>query len=168
MSKEESINKLKEFLFLIHNYRNNQHINQEEEQTKINKLLPVVQDLVQKANCLKLISINPPPIINANKIDGINPFDAIFTDFWGTNLMPEIKNMTEQALSKYENNMVDIGSMSTAKQQTDGAHIVYPDKITLKWIFENVPVSIYIRIFGPIITAAFFAGYYISKLLDKY
>jgi len=163
LNKIESIIKLKEFNNLINNYFDGKYENQKEIKSEINMLLPIAEQLVKKSNSLKLMTMAPPPAIGGMIVKNFNPFDMIFTSFWGRSIIPEICNMVEQSISKYENDLVDFNELKITKN----CNTKYPTKITFKWLFDNVPLPIWITFFG-IVISSFILGNQLDSLMTKY
>jgi len=128
LEKEKCIIALKEFHALINDYFEGNYSNKKEIKSKINILLPLAQNLVIKSNSMKMMSMAPPPAIGGVIIENFNPFDMIFTDFWGQSIIPDISDIVEQSIGKYENNLVDFNKNS--KKEND---IEYTKEITFKW-----------------------------------
>lgn len=164
MNKEESINKLKEFHLLINSYFDGKYKDDKTIKYRINTLSPIIQELLKKSNCFQLMSMVPPPAIGGMVIQNFNPFDMIFHSFWGTSIIPNISNMIEQSIGKYENDMV--GSQEVEKKTIKKCNIEYTDKITLEWLFKNVPVKISLWFMG-IIIGTFLLGYKAHDFFNK-
>ena len=158
--------KYQEFNLLINSYFDGDYKNERELKSKINNLLPVIQALVIKSNCLKLMSMAPPPAIGGVVIQNFNPLDMIFTDFWGRSIIPEISDMIEQSIGKYENDMVDFKEVKN-QQVKKICNVEYTDKITYKWLRDYVPLKIWIAFFGLLISS-FVLGYEVSNQMNSY
>jgi len=161
MNKQESINKLTEFNSLINDYFNGNYKNEQELKSKINKLIPIAQELVIKSNSLKLMTMAPPPAIGGMVIKNFNPFDMLFTSFWGISIIPDVSDMIEQSIGKYENGLVSFTKVATEKEP-----IEYTNKITLKWLWDNVPIKFWIGSIS-ILIAVFLLGYQASNFLKE-
>lgn len=160
MNHKEIVIKLKEFNVLINNYFDGKYTDKKEITSKINNLLPIAQDLVVKAETLKIMTMAPPPAIGGMVIQNFNPFDMIFTDMWGRSIIPDISDMIEQAIGKYEQNLVNI------EQSIKQCNIPYPEKITFNWLFDNVPIKMWAISFGLLITF-FGLGFKMSEILHN-
>ena len=160
MNNKESISKLEKFNELINDYFEGNYTNVREIKTEINHILPIVQDLVFKAGCLKTMSMAPPPAIGGMVMQNFNPFDMIFESLWGTSIIPNISDMIEQAIGKYKHNLVD-GKAQVKKEQREVHNIDYPNKITFGWLIDYVPIKIWI-FSGTALVAFFVLGYKIG------
>ncbi len=165
MNKEESINKLKEFHLLINNYFDGKYEDEKTIKFQINIILPIIQELVKNANCLKLMTMTPPPAIGGMIIQNFNPFDMIFHSFCGISIIPNIRDMIEQSIGKYENDLVDFKELKNVKI-IKKCKIEYTDKITFKWLYDNVPLKIWLTFFSLLI-GTFLLGYQTHNFFDK-
>ncbi len=162
MNNHANIEKLKEFNQLINHYFDGKYENKKEIKSKINYLLKPVQELVLKADCLKIMSMAPPPAIGGVVIQNFNPFDMIFHNFWGISIIPNISDMIEQAIGQYENNLVkpEIETVQNMENK-----IEYPNKLTLQWLLNHVPLKIWA--FGAgLLVSAFLLGIKFSSLFE--
>ena len=166
MNKEESINKLKEFNLLIDSYFDGKYDDKTTIKYQINTLSPIIQELVIKSNSFQLMSMAPPPAIGGMVIQNFNPFDMIFHSFWGTSIIPNISNMIEQSIGKYENDMVDFKELKN-QQVKKICNVEYTDKITYKWLRDYVPLKIWIAFFG-LLFSSFMLGYEVSNQMNSY
>lgn len=151
MNKEESINKLKEFHLLINNYFEGKYEDKKTIKYQINTLSPIIQELLIKSNCFQLMSMAPPPIVGGMVIQDFNPFDRIFHNFWGISIIPNIVDMIEQSIGKYENDLIDLQEIEKEKI-IKKCKIEYTDKITFEWLFKNVPIKIWLWFFSFLIS----------------
>lgn len=163
MSNQEAIEKLEIFKKLLSDYFDGNYDNESELKSEINYLLPIVQSLVIQADCLKTMTVAPPPAVGGMVIQNFNPFDMIFHNFWGISIIPDIINMIEQSIGKYKNNLVIASNKNKQNKEYQGA---YPEKITISWLIKHVPIKIWFSGIGLII-AAFSAGLASAPILDK-
>ena len=161
MNNAEAIERLREFNKLINDYFDGNYNNKKELKSKINILLPIAQVLVKKAETLKLMTMAPPPAVGGMIIKNFNPFDMIFTDMWGRSVIPDVSNMVEQALGKYENNLV---VREEVKKTIKTCNVKYPEKITIKWLFEHVPIEMTVIFIGMLVSA-FLLGFNLPEIL---
>lgn len=49
-------------------------------------------------------------------------------------------------------------------EETPVVPLAYPEKVTLKWIVDNVPVSALVAAVG-VVPTVFYSGWYLSKLM---
>jgi hypothetical protein len=162
MDNHANIEKLKEFNKLINDHFNGNYENQKEIKSKINYLLKPVQQLVLKADCLKLMTMAPPPAIGGMIMQNFNPFDMIFTNFWGISIIPDISDMIEQAIGQYENNLVKSKIQTTQNKEN---RIEYPKKLTLRWLLNHVPFTIWVAGVG-LLVSVFVLGIQYSYLFE--
>lgn len=163
MKNNDAVEKLQKFKNLISDYFDGKYNDERSIKTEINYLLPMAQAFVMQAGCLKMMTMAPPPAIGGMVIQNFNPFDMIFHDFWGTSIIPEIINMVEQSIGKYENNLVD----TTPRKKTNIEYRnAYPEKVTLKWLFDHAPIRFWLTGIS-ILIASFLAGYKLSPFIDQ-
>ena len=77
MSNQEAIEKLEIFKKLLSDYFDGNYDNKTELKSEINYLLPIAQSLVMQANCLKRMTMAPPPAVGGMVIQNFNPFDML-------------------------------------------------------------------------------------------
>jgi len=139
MHNNEKIEILQKFNELISNYLDGIYEDKKKIKSDINRLTPIAQDIVSKASCLKLVTITPPPAVGGMVVENVNPFDMIFNDPYRISLIPDITDMVEQAIGKYENNLV---KESPSKEKSINI-VDYPNKITFQWLLNHVPMKIW-------------------------
>lgn len=68
----------------------------------LNRNLIAVYNAVRAAGTLKLINISPPSVIGGPIVKNLNPFENLFTDFYGSSLAFSALDSIEQAIGVYE------------------------------------------------------------------
>jgi len=68
----------------------------------INRHIVAAKNAVVEAGTLKRMTIGPPPAVGGIVAQNIDPFDNIFTDFWGMSMLPAVIDCVEQAIGVYE------------------------------------------------------------------
>ena len=66
---------------------------------------------------------------------------------------------------KYENDLVDFKELKNVKN-IKKCKIEYTDKITFKWLYDNVPLKIWLTFFSLLI-GTFLLGYQTHNFFDK-
>lgn len=143
MSNEESVKKLQEYKNLISNYFEGNYPDKKEIKSKINYLTPIAHELVVRAGCNKRMTISPPSAVGGMILKNIDPFDMVFDNPWGMSLIPNIIDMVEQAMGKYENDLVKPKEVEEIKKESKEYSGNYPDKITFQWLLNHVPMKIW-------------------------
>jgi hypothetical protein len=131
----------------------------DELRRKINEMAPRARRLLIEARCLKTMSASPPPAIGGPVLQNVDPFDMIFENYYGMSFIPNMRDMTQQAIGVY----LAGGLPEKEKSEPDNReHVVYkqlevPEKVTLGWLAQNVPIKFWLMA-GGIVLAAFTLG----------
>jgi hypothetical protein len=101
---KERIKILREFYDSLTQYLDNEGSPAEMQQCKslINRNLAAAKELVTDAGTMSTMTLSPPAAVGGPIARGINPFDMIFIDWYGSSLIPHVKDMVEQAIGAYE------------------------------------------------------------------
>ncbi|MDM5264511.1 hypothetical protein PF327_09915 [Sulfurovum sp. XTW-4] len=144
MVNEEEIRILQNFRKMLNDYFNGNYGDghQDELKSAINKKLHITQELVARAGCLKTMTMAPPPMIGGAMIRNFNPFDMLFTDFYGSSIIPDVIGIIDQAIGKYEAGLVKFENDEKSKTKKDYKGEP-PAKITLSWLSNHVPASMW-------------------------
>ena len=101
---KERVKILQDFYDSISEYYANEGSSDDHQRCKsfINRNLAVARQLVIEAGTLSTMTLSPPAAVGGPIARGINPFDMIFMDWYGSSLIPYVKDMVEQAIGVYE------------------------------------------------------------------
>jgi len=163
---EEKVTHLKEFEDLLGRWFNGKYQPEDQDalRRKINEMAPRARGLLIEARCLKTMSASPPPAIGGPLLQNVDPFDMIFETYYGMSFIPNIRDMTQQAIGVY----LAGGLPEKEKSEPDNRkHVIYkqlevPEKVTLGWLVQNVPIRIWLMA-GGMVLAAFTLGIRASK-----
>ena len=68
----------------------------------VNKHVETVRELVGYADCLKRLTISPPPAIGGYVMENVDPFNFMFENVWGRSLRPVVVDMIDSTLGVIE------------------------------------------------------------------
>ena len=83
----------------------------------INRNTKAAEAAVRQVGCLGLITMGPPPAIGGLVMQGVNPFDVVFQDFWGRSIIPSLADMCDKAIGVYEQIANDSGLIPLPKSE---------------------------------------------------
>lgn len=92
----------------------------------------------------------------------VDPFNMIFTDYFGSSVIPSLRDMVQRAIGVYQSG----GPQVSDEQQPEETEnitlqgeepIPVPIKITLKWLIDHVPIKLWAMGVG-LLVAAFLLG----------
>lgn len=126
--------------------------------------------LVSEAGVAKSVALSPPPVVGGLGVPRADPFDFILQHYYGKSLAPTVADMIEQAIGVFESPEYVHQLASKRRGEPRAAHQRpetgsptprkepdLPERITISWLLEHVPVRFWLWLFG-LLAAAFAAG----------
>lgn len=110
---------------------------QDELRSWINRNTKAAEASVRHVGCLRVMAMAPPPAVGGLVLQNINPFDAVFQDYWGMSTIPQIADMCEQAIGVYEHLGKETGLISLPRKET--VDIVSAIERSLRPAFRSGP-----------------------------
>ena len=148
MDREQRIRQLERFKAAYYDW---EMTARPELRSELNKTRKLVEREVIEARCLKRLTISPPPAVGGLMMRNINPFDMMFEQPYGLSLAGTISDMIDETIGvisvgEDEKQIVSQPILDTDKEGTPimNKSLEYPEKITLKWLWHNVPYTFWI------------------------
>ena len=160
-SPEEKITLLEQFDSALERWFNgkvDQEGGKEALRKSLNEMTPMARALIREARCHKLMSASPPPAIGGPVLRNVDPFDMLFESYYGMSFIPNIRDMTQQAIG-----VLRSGRLEEVKQEPQKKEAVFykelaaPEKVTLIWLLRHVPVKLWL-LAGGVLFATFTLG----------
>jgi hypothetical protein len=124
----------------------------------LNEMVPIARTIIQNAGCLKLISVGPPPALGGVVIRNVDPFDMFFQDCYGISLIPNTRDMTQQAIGVLRSGHLEEAKVNTKSEMAASSkQLSLPEKVTLNWLVHNVPITLWLMGAG-LLASAFSLG----------
>ncbi|NOU01350.1 MAG: hypothetical protein HOO95_07245 [Gallionella sp.] len=124
----------------------------------LNEMMPIARNITHSVGCLQLMSVAPPPAIGGMVLNNINPFDGLFQTYYGQSLIPNIRDMTQQAIG-----LLRSGRLEEVKEIPRNSHLPLPEKVTLAWLALHVSMKHWFMVVG-ILAAVFMLGVKVSTI----
>jgi len=124
----------------------------------LNEMAPMARALIREARCQKFVFASPPPAIGGPVLQNVDPFDMMFESYYGMSFIPNIRDMTQQAVG-----VLRSGRLEEVKEEPQEREaVVYkdlaaPEKVTLTWLVRHVPVTLWL-LAGGVLLGAFSLG----------
>lgn len=155
--------------------------------TRISRGMPRARSILSEAGALKTVTLSPPPAIGGLLVRNGDPFSFILQDYYGVSMIPTVADMIEEGIGvlegpEYEKKLALTESRAQKAQEApapDSSHSAVqgrlkseetkrhpelPEKVTISWLVQHVPVSFWIWLSG-LLAAAFLAGIKVAPLL---
>lgn len=150
--------------------------------TRISRAMPRAKSLLSEVGVLKTVTLSPPPAIGGLLVRNGDPFSFILQDYYGMSMIPTVADMIEEGIGVLESpeyarqrtlaspsaassgsrrTPVDRPKVKPAKDQPE-----LPEKVTISWLVQHVPISFWFWLVG-ILAAAFFAGARTGPLITR-
>jgi hypothetical protein len=157
--------------------------------TRISRAMPRAKNILSEAGALKTVTLSPPPAIGGLVVRNGDPFSFILQDYYGMSMIPAVADMIEEGIGvlespEYEKELVLSESRAQKAEKSvapDSSHPAVkrwpkrdeakgqpelPEKVTISWLVQHVPVSFWIWLFG-LLAAAFVLGMKLGPLLTR-
>ncbi len=74
---------------------------------EINEMAPRAKNIIKDAGCLQLMNFAPPASIGGVAIQNADPFDVLFTDYYGRSVITDVIDMTHRAIGVLKDSKVN-------------------------------------------------------------
>jgi hypothetical protein len=148
------------------------HFNGQDDGTvrsRINRGMNRAKILVAEAGVSKSVTLSPPPAIGGLIVRNADPFSFILEDYYGMSMAPAVADMIEEAIGvfespdyvrRYASALSETKlrkTRSAARGYSQAEHPKLPDRITISWLVQNVPIRFWFWLVG-LLAAAVAAG----------
>jgi hypothetical protein len=135
--------------------------NQEPElRTRISRSMRRARDIVTETGSLKLVTLAPPRAVGGIGVQNADPFGFITQDYYGMSLIPAVADMVEEAIGVLQSPEYRENLRRRPERQKNNkggtAPLAYPDKVTLRWLFDHAPLRLWLIAAATIISVALF------------
>ena len=122
--------------------------NEQELRRSLNEMASVARTIVAECGTGKLITIAPPAMVGGAILRNLDPFDMIFDSPYGASLIPTLRDAIQQALGVLRSGRFEEVKSRTKKARPVSTQLPAPEKVTLKWLFHNVPYTFWMMAAG--------------------
>jgi hypothetical protein len=163
--REEYIRSLEEFKRLSNSYR---YSKSPELRTAINKQSNHVQKLVRAAHAMKSMTIAPPPAVGGLVMHDLNPFDLIFKEYYGLDIIEHVIDCIDEAIGYIEANKDFTIELSKQFLNTNNDTINKPMTSSTTSAKESTKIlGMTQEAFWPLLVAVIGATFYIGFRLGQ-
>ena len=147
--------------------------------TQISRSMPRAKGILMETGTLKSVTLSPPPAIGGLMVQNADPFGFVLQDYYGMSMIPAVADMIDEAIGVLESPEYEKGISAIASRHVKanhkqgpppgtvgrGAQPSLPEKVTISWLIQHVPVSFYVWLAG-LLATAFLFGVQIGKYLQ--
>jgi len=103
----------------------------------LNERVPMAEEIVREAGCLKLIAGAPPPNVGGPTIQNVNPFNVLFDEYHDVPFIPHTQDMIQKAIGVIQSGRPEeVKEAKKMRETTETEEVVSeelaaPEEITL-------------------------------------